>query len=177
MKRYAPEFEFPPYSYVPGKYPHPESDPAGHSFGKQLEPISLSPNQKLAEHTTFLYAVDLFNHGYYWESHEQWEQLWHACGRTGPTADLLKGLIKLAAAGVKFKQGVPTGMQRHCNRAIELFQSLDQDELMNLRYDGINMGLLIEIATQICHTAETASVESSPADKLNLSVQIVIQNI
>ncbi len=32
-------------------------------------------------------GVDLFNHGYYWESHEEWESLWHAAGRRGVVAD------------------------------------------------------------------------------------------
>ena len=149
MKRYAPGIEFPPYSYVPGKYPHPESDPAGHSYGVELDPIDLLPEQKLVEHSTFLYAVDLFNHGYYWEAHEQWEQLWHACGRKGATADLLKGLIKLAAAGVKYREGVLAGMLKHGTRAIELFETVGQDGLMRIQFDGINMMLLIEIAKQI----------------------------
>ena len=45
----------------------------------------------------------------YWEAHEAWEELWHACGRMGPTADFLRGLIKLAAAGVKVREGRPRG--------------------------------------------------------------------
>jgi hypothetical protein len=68
----------------------------------------------------WLHAADLFNHGYYWEAHEAWESLWHAAGRKGPTADLLKGLIKLAAAGVKAREGRPAGMRRHARRAAEL---------------------------------------------------------
>ena len=34
------------------------------------------------------------------KSHVAWESLWMACGRKGAVADFLKGLIKLAAAGV-----------------------------------------------------------------------------
>lgn len=69
------------------------------------------------------YAVDLFNHGYYWEAHEVWEHEWIAAGRTGPAADLLKGFIKLAAAGVKAREGRPAGIVRHGQRALELFES------------------------------------------------------
>ena len=43
----------------------------------------------------------LFNARLFWEAHEAWERLWHAHGRRGPTADLLKALIKLAAAGAR----------------------------------------------------------------------------
>jgi uncharacterized protein len=50
-------------------------------------------------------AVELFNSGRFFEAHEEWEELWLACGRRGSAADLLKGLIKLAAAGVKAQRG------------------------------------------------------------------------
>ncbi|MGC3970647.1 MAG: DUF309 domain-containing protein [Pirellulales bacterium] len=79
--------------------------------------------QRLAPSPDFRHGVDLFHAGYYWEAHEAWEALWHAAGRSGPTADLLKGLIKLAAAGVKVLEGVPTGVASHARRAAEL---LDQ---------------------------------------------------
>ncbi len=48
----------------------------------------------------YLYGIDLFNHGFYWEAHEAWEGLWVACGRRGPTATYLQAL-NLAAAGFK----------------------------------------------------------------------------
>jgi predicted metal-dependent hydrolase len=65
----------------------------------------------------------LFNAGYYWEAHEAWEGLWHAHGRLGPTANVLKGLIKLAAAGVKVRQGQPHGIITHARRAASLFEA------------------------------------------------------
>ncbi len=118
--RFAPERSLPPYSYVPGRFPHPISDPAGHSFG-QVSPRP-PPTQPERWHNSreFCFAVDLFNYGYYWESHEAWESLWHACGRRGVAADFLKALIKLAAAGVKAREGRPDGWQRHLARAVEL---------------------------------------------------------
>jgi len=110
------ELALPPYSYVPGHTPHPVSDPAGHMFGRPL-PVAqpLQPENWQAS-TEYRYGADLFNHGYYWESHEAWESLWHAVGRKGPVADLLKGLIKLAAAGVKAREGNPRGVRRHAVR-------------------------------------------------------------
>ena len=68
----------------------------------------------------YLWGVDLFNHGFYWEAHEAWEGVWHAHRRTGPVADFLKGLIKLAAAGVKAREGRADGVRRHAARADEL---------------------------------------------------------
>jgi hypothetical protein len=69
-------------------------------------------------------GLALFNAGYYWEAHEAWEALWHAHGRAGPTAALLKGLIKLAAAGVKVRQGQPRGVATHARRAGVLFEEV-----------------------------------------------------
>ena len=120
--RYCPSKALPPYTYVPGLAPHPVSDARGHLFGKAEPPAEELTTSAFAENETYLYAVDLFNHGYYWEAHEEWERLWHVAGRTGPTADFLKGLIKLAAAGVKLREGRVAGVKQHGNRSAELLQ-------------------------------------------------------
>ena len=46
----------------------------------------------------FQEGIEHFNARRFWEAHEAWEALWHAAGRHGPTADFLKGLIKLGWA-------------------------------------------------------------------------------
>jgi uncharacterized protein len=69
----------------------------------------------------YLRGVELFNAGYYWEAHEAWEPLWHAHGRRGVIADVLRALIKLAAAGVKVLEGRPDGVRTHASRAAALF--------------------------------------------------------
>jgi uncharacterized protein len=112
---------FPPYSYVPGgPWPHPSRSPDGHSFGRPNGPAAPVCGVRSPR---FLHGVDLFDAGYYWEAHEAWEALWHAEGRRGPTADLLKGLIKLAAAGVKVREGQEHGVRIHARRAAECFAS------------------------------------------------------
>jgi len=65
--------------------------------------------------------VELFNAGYYWEAHEVWEGLWHAFGRQGAVADVVKALIKLAAAGVKVRERQEHGVRTHAGRAAKLF--------------------------------------------------------
>jgi hypothetical protein len=124
MSLSLPERPFPPYSHVPGKFPHPLSDPAGHSFGHAAEKCEPLTPENAARHEEYLWGIQLFNHGYYWEAHETWEQVWHACGQKGPAADYLKGLIKLAAAGVKSREGRPEGVARHAKRALELFRQV-----------------------------------------------------
>jgi uncharacterized protein len=119
-------------------WPHPQSDPAGHSYGHPDDPPDPLTELNGNSNAAWLWAIDLFNHGYYWEAHEVWESLWHVAGQRGGTADFLKGLIKLAAAGVKAREGNAEGVRRHAARARELFTpfrgtvrfGLEVDELL-----------------------------------------------
>lgn len=111
--RYAPDIPLPPYAYVPGHdLPHPVTDPRGHSYATAAE-AGATPRE-------WLHALDLFNAGYSWEAHEVWEGFWHALGRTTPQARFVQGLIHLAAAAVKIREGKPAGVARHTRRAREL---------------------------------------------------------
>lgn len=102
----------PDYTYVPGISPHPVSDTRGHAFGaaRPVATGSLRPGK------------ELFDYGFYWEAHEVWEAEWLAAGRIGPCAAAIKGLIKLAACGVKCLEQNLAGARRHARRAEELFQ-------------------------------------------------------
>jgi hypothetical protein len=148
--RLVPDEPLPPYSYVTGRFPHPTRDPAGHSFGRPSHrPPPVDPacwNQS----RDYLLGCDLFNHGYYWEAHETWEGAWNACGRRGTTADFLKGLIKLAAAGVKAREGRAAGVARHARRAGQLFRAVDA-EVRDAAYLGLNVAQLIEIAARLAN--------------------------
>jgi predicted metal-dependent hydrolase len=117
--RLVPDEPLPPYAYVSGQFPHPSRDPRGHAFGREPRRSAIAPAAPL-QSQDFHRACDLFNHGYYWEAHEEWEGLWQACGRQGAMADLLKGLIHLAAAGVKARENRPAGVRRHASRAAQL---------------------------------------------------------
>ena len=122
VPRVVPDEPFPPYAFVPGRFPHPTADPAGHSYGVEPPvPDEVEPAQ-WRECRLYLHSIDLFNAGFYWESHVAWESLWIACGRKGMVADFLKGLIHLAAAGVKALEGKPEGVKSHSDRAAELFR-------------------------------------------------------
>ena len=128
IPRYCPERSLPPYSYVPGlPTPHPTRDPRGHSFGRPESRPQPLADSSYADNATYRYAIDLFNHGFYWEAHEEWESLWHAAGRSGTTADFLKGLIKLAAAGVKAREGRAAGVWQHAQRAAQLFRGVAEE--------------------------------------------------
>ena len=139
--RYAPTNLLPPYAYVPGhELPHPVTDPRGHSYsaahaetrGALNTPdlpahLPTDPASRrralaalLAANPLWLYALDLFNGGWYWEAHEAREGFWNALGRSTPEARFVQGLIHLAAAAVKIREGKPNGVARHTQRAREL---------------------------------------------------------
>ena len=138
----------PPYSYVPGgPWPHPISSPQGHSHGQRDVKVPPILNDDWEQSPMFLKGVRLFNAGYYWEAHEAWESLWHAHGRQGAEADMLKALIKLAAAGVKYREGQPHGIETHSRRAGAIFRSLRKRT--SPRIFGLDLKRLEEFADAI----------------------------
>jgi predicted metal-dependent hydrolase len=124
--------DFPPYTHVPSQTPHPINDPKGHSFGRTEAPCGPPKFETSIEMDPLRIGRELFDAGYYWEAHEAWEGAWNAAGRTGPIADAVKALIKLAAAGVKIYEGQPTGAQRHARRCIQLLESLPSGQQTTL---------------------------------------------
>jgi hypothetical protein len=150
LPRYVPEEPLPPYAFVPGQSPHPISDPAGHSFGHRPETPAAPDPERWHECRPYLRGLDLFNHGYYWEAHEVWESLWQAAGRKGVLADFLKGLIKLAAAGVKHREGKPEGVKSHVHRTAELWRGTARSVGAEGSYLGFQFPTLIELAETTC---------------------------
>ena len=119
--RLLPEKSFPTYAYLPGKHPHPVRDPGGHSY--RNEPVTVAVDAALGS-DVFRWGIDLFNHGYYWEAHEAWEPLWHAAKQSTQHRQFFKGLILLAAAGVKIREGKWVAAARHATRAAALFRQV-----------------------------------------------------
>lgn len=120
-RRWLPEKSFPSYAYLPGRQPHPVRDRAGHSYNSEAMPLAAKAS---LESGIFLWGLDLFNHGYYWEAHEAWEGLWQVADRGAPLRTLFKGLILLSAAGVKIREGKQAAAIRHAGRAAALLRRL-----------------------------------------------------
>ncbi len=161
--RLVPDEPLPRYSYVTGLFPHPTRDPRGHSFGHIPPKIAPVDPADWAESRAYLVGCDLFNLGYYWEAHETWEGLWHACGRRGETADFIKGLIKLAAAGVKAREGRPQGVARHAARAAELFASV-RTAHGDGAYLGLDLDRLISIARRLASNPISPPRSTAPVE-------------
>ena len=161
--------ELPPYTHVPGITPHPIRDPSGHSHGKTIPPCPTPTAADWPRCWPLEEGRKLFEAGYYWEAHETWELAWAAAGRHGPVADLIKGLIKLAAAGVKLYEGQPVGVERHARRAADLFE-IARQELRDTAL-GYSLQALIGIAmdTAIRPPERPALTPGTPAPLLSLA--------
>ncbi len=104
-----------------------------------------------------LWGKRLFNHGYYWESHEAWEHVWLALGRTTADALCVKGLIKLAASAVKCREGNVSGATRHAKRAIELLLAPPDSSL----FDNCDLNSARHAAQRILESAPASFVAPS----------------
>ncbi len=71
--RLVSDRELPAYAYVPGESPHPTRDRDGHSFGSEPDTPEPPDPEDWRSCPDYLYGIDLFNHGFYWEAHEAWE--------------------------------------------------------------------------------------------------------
>jgi hypothetical protein len=151
--RLVPDRPLPPEPYIPGRNQRPElpAAPASPPLTQENWPACHS----------YLFGFDLFNHGYCWEAHEVWEGLWRGCGRQGAVADFLKGLIKLAAAGVKRAQAQPAGVQSHARRARELFDNLAQSGIEQLL--GFRPAELARLADHLASDTDASSPTLVPA--------------
>src|SRR5690606_933206 len=99
--RLLPAAELPRYTHIPGTgTPHPYRDPRGHSFNRKPPTPKPLNEDRWAECRSYLIGLDLFNLGFYWEAHDEWERLWRSSNPDSMVGKFLKGLVKLAAAGI-----------------------------------------------------------------------------
>ena len=103
---------FPKYRYVPKTLPHPEIHPEGHSYGKKSPPEEFIVPENWPQNETYLYGVDLFNHGYWWEAHEAWEKVWMTTPKLDCYGQFLQGLIQWSAALLKLYSGNQKGFEK-----------------------------------------------------------------
>lgn len=130
----------PAFAFVPGgRWPRPAPN--------LTSAVAAIGGGRWWDSPAYVRGVELFNAGYYWEAHEAWESLWHAHGRAGPIADVLKGLIKLAAAGVKVRQRQQNGVVTHTRRAADCFERARS--AAGARLLGLDLEWLGRIALEI----------------------------
>ncbi|HEU4464042.1 MAG TPA: DUF309 domain-containing protein [Gemmatimonadota bacterium] len=112
MPRYS-SHALPAGRFVPGQTARPE--PGSHAAPPV--PAGWEPDD-WRRLDAWLWAVDLFNAGYWWECHETLEALWHAAGRTTPPARFVQALIHLSAACLNDHRGRRVAARRQAARAV-----------------------------------------------------------
>lgn len=166
VPRYLPDWPFPPYSFVPGQSIHPRR-PGGHAHDELMSPPAYLDAASPRDCRPFLRDLDLFNHGYYWEAHEEWEGLWRAADKPADKA-LLQAVIRLAAAGVKVRQGLFENARSHGQAAVRLLALVQQHTTAEW-HCGLPLRPLADFAADVAGLTERAR---SPAP-----VQVVFAQV
>ena len=91
----------PEYRHLPFQNAHPFLDEEGHSYGEKLSPPNSFTLENWQSCNDYLYSIDLFNYGFWWEAHERLKQVCIAAGRESETGQFIQGLIQIAAALLK----------------------------------------------------------------------------
>lgn len=115
--RLCPAREFPPYKYVRGVNPHPVRDPKGHMHGEPEPELTPITRENWAKSDSFLFGIDLYHAGYFWEAHEAWEGLWKLAEPDSIEYNLLQALILNTAAQLKAHQGNARGTRTRSQNA------------------------------------------------------------
>ena len=140
--RLLPTTQLPSYTYIPGtETPHPYRDPKGHSYGQKNRTVKPLVPEAWAECRSYLIGLDYFNLGYYWEAHDEWERLWRVSGPDLLVGQFLKGLVKLAASGIKVREKSIHGVRRHAASAGEVFADVAAEAGTD-RYCGLEFTML-----------------------------------
>jgi uncharacterized protein len=140
--RMLPSADLPNYTFIPGTdTPHPVRDPRGHSYGRKGRTSKPLTADNWSENRCFLIAVDYFNLGYYWEANDEFDRLLRVSGPDSIIGRFLKGLVKLAAAGLKVREKSIHGVRRHAASAGEVFADIAA-EVGEDRYCGLEFTLL-----------------------------------
>ena len=143
--RYCPERALPSYRFAPGLNPHPVRDPRGHSFGRREPSSDRIPPDRWRENQGYLFGIDLYHQGYFWEAHEAWEGLWRQADRHSPEGRFFQGLILLAAALFKRHLGSEQGVRRTSRLAYQRIKEVAEAGVCDARgrYMGIDVADLL----------------------------------
>jgi hypothetical protein len=124
----VPTGVFPPSAYVPGRNLRPPRAAVSPA-------LTAVDERSWTVDTEYLWGVDLYNHGYFWEAHEAWEGLWRMPQRAARQRAFLQALIQLAAACLKRALGDAAACDRLATRGLARLESIATDD--HGRYMGL----------------------------------------
>lgn len=125
--RFVPHRELPAHAFVPGR----TARPPRRAHGAERELAAALPPERWREDEDYLFGVDLYHAGFYWEAHEAWERPWLASGDERQRL-CLQALIQLAAACLKLEMDEPSGAAKLARTASDKLRALGPGEFMGL---------------------------------------------
>ena len=111
--------DLPVYRHLPFRNAHPFLDKGGHSYGEKLTPPENFNPEHWQECEEYLYCIDLFNNGYWWEAHERLKFISMAAGQETETGQFVRGIIQISAALLKHFMGEEDGAQTLAKMGLE----------------------------------------------------------
>lgn len=144
LPRYT-DLPLPTYRFLPGRgLPHPMRD-GGYLSRMPWRFEAIRPPKRWAQQQSYLYGVDLFNHTFWWEAHEAWEELWHRT-REPIQHEFVHGLIQLAAALLKWDIGRTRGVRILGVKAIARLSTVRDSGQLEAggHYMGLHMPAFVE---------------------------------
>jgi len=151
--RYDCDLRFPLRAFIPGRMPHPRrlgETPGAEPLTAPATPTSDTPGDR---NRALRRGLDLFNHGFFWEAHEAWEEPWQALPRESPRALHLQALIRLAAAALKRVMEEPAGVAAHAAWCASTFSRLQRSD-PDLFDDGPAADALIALCHRLIEKRE-----------------------
>jgi hypothetical protein len=132
--RYQPLRALPERAYVPGQGPRPSLEVEDETRGSAAACL---PADRWRQQAEYLWGVDLYNAGFFWEAHEVWEALWRASAHDPEQHSYLQGLIQTAAACLKGVTLNANAARSIGTRALERLDQLRSDR--NEPYMGLDL--------------------------------------
>jgi hypothetical protein len=143
----------PTRAYIPGQTPHADKPESHESEAEVWD----GREESLGGAEDYLWGVDLFNAGFYWEAHEVWEELWKRAPSSSRSRAFLQGLIQCAAASLKAASGQWPACQTLTDKALARFSALHEPD--RARYQGVD---LPDFARQFRGYCDARSSETRP---------------
>ena len=106
---------FPSYRYVPGVTPRHAHGDRYEQSGDVHRPWSPEEWGTLER---YLYGIDLYNNGFFWESHEALEDLWKSAERGSIQGRFVQGIIQIAAANLHRHMGRRASSLRQAEKGL-----------------------------------------------------------
>ena len=127
----------PAYRHLPFINAHPFLDKDGHSYGEKLSPVDSFSTENWQDCDEYLYSIDLFNYGYWWEAYERLKHISLGAGRESETGRFVQGVLQIAAALLKHFMREETGAATLAELGAENLQGVADT------YLGINVTTLL----------------------------------